>query len=317
MAPPDGVPGPPAADPRAELLPLRPAQARVDLDRLRANHRAVAAQAGRPLMAVVKADAYGHGAVRVARVLEGEGASALGVAFVEEGVALRRAGLRAPIVVLAGFTPAQIDWIVRWDLVPVVSTPAMALSLREAAGRLPRSLAVHLEVDTGMHRLGLDPESLSRAALDLESTGLVAVEGVMTHLASADEDADFTEEQLDRFDEAVADLVRSGLRPRWVHAAASAGLAHLRPSHTLARPGLLLYGLRPRPRGPEVVVRPVMTLAARVFAPRARARACPTAVASSPRGRAGWPPCPWVTRTACRARGAWPREGPWPSPAAA
>jgi alanine racemase len=268
MAPPAAVPGPPAAEALAELARLRPAQARVDLDRLRANYRAVAALAGRPLMSVVKADAYGHGAARVARVLEAEGTSALGVACVEEGVALRRAGLRAPIVVLAGFTPAQIDSLVASDLVAVVSSAAMAASLREAASQLPRPLAVHLEVDTGMHRLGLDPADLARTARDLLSTGRLAVEGVMTHLAGADEDADFTEEQLDRFDEAVADLLRSGLRPRWVHAAASAGLAYLRPTHTLARPGLLLYGLRPRPRCPEVAVRPVMTLAARVFAAR-------------------------------------------------
>ena len=102
---------------------LRPARARFDLDRLAANYLAVAAAAGRPVMPVVKADAYGHGAARVSRHLSALGAPMLAVAYPEEGVVLRAAGVRAPIVVMAGFAPGQVHWLVQHDLTPVVSTP--------------------------------------------------------------------------------------------------------------------------------------------------------------------------------------------------
>jgi alanine racemase len=119
-------------------------------------------------------------------------------------------------------------------------------------------------VDTGMTRLGLTPEQLEPAAHALAESGLVDVEGLMTHLASADESADRTRRQLDLFDDSLARLQRRGIRPQWVHAANSAGLAFLRPTHTLARPGLLLYGLRPRPLSPPVAVKPVMRVSADV-----------------------------------------------------
>jgi alanine racemase len=125
-------------------------------------------------------------------------------------------------------------------------------------------VGVHLKVDTGMTRLGLTPDQLEEAAQVLSDSGLVDVEGLMTHLASADESAEFTARQLDLFDDALARLQRRGVHPQWVHAANSAGLAFLRPTHTLARPGLLLYGLRPRPLSPPVAVKPVMRVSAEI-----------------------------------------------------
>ncbi|HLA79803.1 MAG TPA: alanine racemase [Vicinamibacteria bacterium] len=240
---------------------LRPAQAVVDLDRLRANYRALAAFSPVPLMPVLKADAYGHGAREVARALVELGAPLLAVAYVEEAVELRRAGIATPIVVLAGFAAGQVPVLVEHRLTPVVSTPDQLRAV--LACPEPRRLAAHIKVDTGMGRLGFAPAELPQVAGDLQEAGLV-VEGLMTHLARADEDAAFTHLQLDRFDAAVSDLARTGLRPKWTHAANSAGLAFLRPSHTLARPGLLLYGLRPRPLTPEVEVQPVMTVSARI-----------------------------------------------------
>jgi alanine racemase len=115
-----------------------------------------------------------------------------------------------------------------------------------------------------MGRLGFGLADVSAVAQELTAGGCCSVEGFMTHLAVADEDRAFTEHQLDLFDQALLGLQQVGIRPRWVHAAASAGLAFLRPSHTLARPGLLLYGLQPRPLSPPVAVRPVMRLSARV-----------------------------------------------------
>jgi alanine racemase len=244
------------------LAALRPARARLDLDRLAANYLAVAAWAGRPVMPVVKADAYGHGAARVSRHLVALGAPMLAVAYAEEGAILRVAGVRAPIVVLAGFAPGQVRMLVQNGLTPVVGSPSTlegAIRAGEAAGR---PIAVHLKVDTGMTRLGFTPSAVGEAAARLVESGRVEVEGIMTHLASADEDAAATSRQLDLFEEAVGELGRRGIRPRWIHAANSAGLGFLRRQDTLVRPGLVLYGVRTRPLSPAIDVKPVMAVSA-------------------------------------------------------
>ncbi len=253
--------GPPSS---AELSGLRPARVHVDLTRLRSNYVELRARAGLPLMPVVKADAYGHGATRVALCLEQLGVQALAVAHVDQGVGLRLAGVRAPIVVLAG-DPQQLALAARHDLEVVISTPEMLRAV--LAGGLPR-LSVQVKLDSGMTRLGFADEDFVVAAESLASCDHVELTGAMTHLASADEDAGVTREQLDRFDRALDQLASRDIRPRWVHAANSAGIAHLRASHTLARPGLLLYGLSTRPLSPEVPVRPVMTVSGRVIALR-------------------------------------------------
>jgi alanine racemase len=242
---------------------LRPEEARIDLTRLAANFRAIEAFAQRPLMPVVKADAYGHGAARVALFFESLGAPLLTVAFVEEGVPLRRAGVRAPIVVMAGAGPEEARDVVEHGLTPVVAS-ARSLAGALAAARASRiPLAVHVKVDTGMSRLGFAPRETVAAVRRLRDAGL-RVEGLMTHLATADEDKEASERQLDGFDSVLADLDRQDVQPQWVHVANSAGLLHLRSSQTLVRPGLLLYGLKPRPLSPPILVRPVMTLVGRV-----------------------------------------------------
>jgi alanine racemase len=245
------------------LASLRPTRATVDLDRLSANVRALGSLAGRPVMPVVKADAYGHGAATVGRHLESLGVPMLAVAYVEEGVALRRAGVAVPVVVLAGFTRAQVPVMVEHGLVPVVSTPYTLAAVLGAASERRAPGAVHLKVDTGMSRLGFTRDGFVEAGERLAAAG-VSVEGVMTHLASADEDAGVTERQLDAFDAAVAGLESRGVRPRWVHAANSAGLAFVRATHTLVRPGLLVYGVRPRPLSPNAGVAPVMSVSTRI-----------------------------------------------------
>ena len=246
--------------PDSPLALLRAARARIDLDRLAANYDAIRAAAGVPVMPVVKADAYGHGAATVARALVAKGARHLAVAYVEEGVALRQSGVGVPILVLAGFAPGQAPVLAPYDLTPVVSTPrTLAAVIAHARGGVrPRA---HMKVDTGMGRLGFAAEAFVEAALRLRDAG-IEVEGAMTHLASADEDAGLTARQLDRFDDAVARLAARGLRPPLIHACNSAGLAYIRPTHTLVRPGLMVYGVRPRPLSPEIDVRPVMQVSA-------------------------------------------------------
>jgi alanine racemase len=244
------------------LRHLRPARARIDLDRLAANYGALQRLVPLPVMPVVKADAYGHGALPVARRLLAAGAPLLAVAYVEEAVALREEGFSVPIVVLAAFGPGQERMIRKHDLTPVVSTPRTLEAVLGPSREGRRPLSVHLKVDTGMSRLGFTTAAFVEAAQRLTEAKGIELEGVMTHLANADEDHEATARQLDRFDEAVAALHQRGIRPKYVHACNSAGLALYRPTHTLVRPGLLLYGLRPRPLSPEVDVRPVMTVSA-------------------------------------------------------
>jgi alanine racemase len=244
------------------LRHLRPARAQIDLDRLAANYHALQGLVAAPVMPVVKADAYGHGAAAVARRLVTEGAPMLAVAYVEEAVALREAGLQVPIVVLAAFGPGQERVLRQHQLTPVVSTPRTLEGVLGPAREGRRPLVVHLKVDTGMSRLGFTKDAFVEAALRLVDSKGVTLDGVMTHLACADEDKDATARHLDLFDDAVAALQKRGITPRYIHACNSAGLAFFRPTHTLVRPGLLLYGLRPRPLSPEVDVRPVMTVSA-------------------------------------------------------
>jgi alanine racemase len=270
----------------ARLAALRPVRASIDLSQLVANYHAVAAFVPRLVMPVVKADAYGHGAVWVARALEAAGAPLLAVAYAEEGLALRRAGVMVPIVVLAGFSRPQVAPLLEAGLVPVVSSRAMLDALigvaehRRLEARLnlwpPFEPVVHVKIDTGMTRLGFAPAEIEDVLVELLGAGC-HVDGVMTHLACADEDRAFTERQLDAFDAAVDGLARHGVTPRHVHVANSAGLSFVRESHTLVRPGLLLYGVRPRPLAPQVRVRPVMS----VTAPIARIREVPEGTAVS------------------------------------
>src|SRR5258705_5352755 len=188
------------------LRHLRPARARIDLDRLAANYGALQKLVPVPVMPVVKADAYGHGALPVARRLLAAGAPLLAVAYVEEAIALREEGLSVPIVVLAPFGPGQERLLRKHDLTPVVSTPRTLEGVLAPSREGRRPLKVHLKLDTGMSRLGFDSDGLLAAAQRLMAADGVEVEGVMTHLASADEDEGVTRRQLDRFDDALAAL---------------------------------------------------------------------------------------------------------------
>ncbi len=243
-----------------------PATAWVNLDTIRDNFRAIRNHAGsRAVIPVIKADAYGHGAIEVARAVEPMGVSMFAVAYVEEAIVLRRAGITTPILVLTGFAPDQLDDLFTFHLTPVVSTreqiqALLALPPDEDRSRLP----VHIKVDTGMSRLGFPIREIEPAVHRLEDAEGVRIDGLMTHLASADEDEIATARQLDLFDEAIIRLETLGVRPRLIHAANSAGMAQVRETHSAVRPGLLLYGLAPRPLGPTIVVRPAMELRARV-----------------------------------------------------
>ena len=207
------------------------------------NHLSAPAQ----LMAVVKANAYGHGAVECARALEAVNADWFGVALVEEGIELRRAGITRPIFCLGGFWRGQADDLIARDLTTAVYRLDQAEELNARAGALGRVVNFHLKVDTGMGRL----------------------DGVMTHFAVADSAAtDYTERQIARYEEAVEILRDLGFAPSWRHLANSAGIHAYPQSHgNLARVGGAMYGLMRDALSPNLEpfdARPVMSLHSRV-----------------------------------------------------
>jgi alanine racemase len=237
----------------------RPAWAEVDLGAIRHN-AALLADLAAPaaLGAVVKADGYGHGSVDVARAALDGGATWLAVALVEEGVVLRDAGIESPILLLSEPPADAVAEAVARNLVPTVYTEPGIRSVVTAASAAAGSLstdgpvALHLKIDTGMHRVGADPDEAVGLADLIEAEPGVALQGVWTHLAVADGtgpgDVAFTQLQLDRFDASLSQLADAGHRPALVHAANSAGtIAHPGARRDLVRCGIAVYGELPNP----------------------------------------------------------------------
>ena len=241
----------------------------VDLDAIAHNLRALRSLLAPSveLCAIVKADAYGHGAVPVSRELEARGVEAFAVATVEEGLELRRAGIRRPILVL-GYGFSGIEAVQEHGLAPVIYSPGTAARVSEAARRMKKPLSVHLKLDTGMGRIGLLPEEWKAVVEDLRNNPWIELEGIATHLSCAESDAGFTRTQLDRFREALGQAggLREGQANR-IHAANSAGIVrHPESVFTMVRPGLLLYGVYPEPGlRDKVAVRPAMTFRTHVL----------------------------------------------------
>jgi alanine racemase len=242
---------------------LRPAWAEVDLAAVRSNVAEVLRVTGAErLCAVVKADAYGHGAVPVANAAIDGGATWLAVALVEEARPLRDAGIDAPVLVLAEPPADAMAEAARLDLrVAIYTDQGVDDAVRAGVRR------VHVKVDTGMHRVGAAPGDVVALAKHAAAAGL-DVEGVWTHFAVADEpdrDDRYTARQIERFDECVAELAAAGVEPRIVHASNSAGglLAHA--PYGMVRGGIAVYGYEPNPACPSgAALRPALSLLARV-----------------------------------------------------
>lgn len=240
----------------------------IDLDAIRHNVAILAGLAdGASLCAVVKANAYGHGAVPVARAALEAGASWLGVATVEEGVALRAAGLDAPVLLLSEPPTAAAGEVVAHRLTPLVYTRRGIEALARAARDGQAPFPVHLKVDTGMHRVGASVEEALGLARMIDADEALHFGGLCTHFAVADEPEDtFTSEQVRRFEEARAQLTGAGLTPDVVHASNSAGiLAHPKARYELVRAGIAMYGYAPSPALADCAdLRPALTLRAEV-----------------------------------------------------
>ena len=253
--------------------------ARVDLHALRHNFAAIqqflAAAPGRTspgIIAVVKANAYGHGASRVARALEEAGATMLACADIEEGIVLREAGVQVPILVFGALSVSDLDGLFEHSLTPTISTPWAARAVHAAAARRKSPIGYHLKIDTGMNRLGFRHDNLRRTLPEMLASDRLRLEGVFTHFASADDpESPVFNDQRERFDSAhrVVDeiLVARGAGGILKHASNSAAL--LRDSrvwYDAVRPGLLLYGIVPPPLASTIPLKPVMSLTSRVVA---------------------------------------------------
>ncbi|MCX5682295.1 MAG: alanine racemase [Planctomycetota bacterium] len=246
----------------------RPTYAEIDLRAIRRNFRALKSrlQSGVRMLAIIKADAYGHGAAAVGLALEKAGADMFGVALVEEGVALRKAGLRAPILVMGIAPEDEVVEAMRSDLAVTVDSVATAAALQRHAVACGCTARVHLKIDTGMNRLGLRAEAVPEAAVLVAGMDHLKLEGAYTHFACADEDDEKpSRDQLVQLKSALAGLRAAGITPPLVHAANSAAILRIATAHfDMVRSGLALYGIRPCAAAPEADLQPVLALKSRV-----------------------------------------------------
>ncbi|HEV2827350.1 MAG TPA: alanine racemase [Pyrinomonadaceae bacterium] len=255
-----------------ELSGHRPTWAEINRDALAANFHTVKQHVGPgvSVLAVMKANAYGHGAVQCARRLEREGADWFGVALPEEGIELRNAGIAKPILCLAGFWKGQASLCLQQQLVPVVYRLDLIDALDLAARERNTVADVHVKIDTGMGRLGVRFDEVSEFAGALKRFQNIRVDGIMTHFAAADEPScgPLTKDQIQRFENAVAAFRAQGFNPTYQHLSNSAAIfGQATAWGNMVRPGGVLYGLwrdilAPADRG--VNLRPVMSLHSRI-----------------------------------------------------
>jgi alanine racemase len=219
----------------------------IDLGAIQNNVHQLQTLTGRPVMAIIKANGYGHGLVEVGRASATAGAAWLGVARLEEALVLRNAGVQLPILVLGYTVPERVPDAIVNHVSLALPHPELVQAYAQAAGPVGEPLRVHAKFDSGMGRLGVFPEVGVAFVRQIKETPGLLLEGAFTHMARADEPAlDTTDHQLDRFSRLVAALEGDGLRPPLVHAANSAAAIYYpRARFDMVRPGIALYGLHP------------------------------------------------------------------------
>tara|TARA_R110002020_G_scaffold21373_34_gene72422 strand:- start:2854 stop:3999 length:1146 start_codon:yes stop_codon:yes gene_type:complete len=252
---------------RDDIFGQRPTRIRVDLDAISHNLQALAAHAGVPVMPIIKANAYGHGLVRVGLHLQAQGAGQLGVAFLEEGIALRRAGVTLPILVMGGIFGPQAATVIANDLEVTVSSIDKLRQVEAAAESLGRRATVHLKIDTGMERIGVHSYHAGPFIEAALASRWCDIKGIYSHLACADDpDSPVTARQLERFLGACAHFERVGAPMPLRHLANSGGVLHFPETHLdMVRPGIALFGVLPDAASrPTVELRPAMSLVSQV-----------------------------------------------------
>jgi alanine racemase len=226
---------------------------------------------GARIMAVVKSDAYGHGLIEVSQVLESAGVWGFGISEVEEAVSLRQGGITAPILFMSGLPPEAEKEVMALDLIPGVTDVSSLDTLERVAAVRDEICIVHLKVDTGMGRLGFSPDELYKVVKDPDRWPHLVLEGLYSHLSSADDPLDpFNTVQLDTFASVLDKVKGIGWRPLTVHLANSAGLIHFPSAHyDLVRPGLAIYGSYPGLQSQKgIELRPVMSFRSEIIAVR-------------------------------------------------
>jgi alanine racemase len=196
------------------------------------------------IMAAIKADAYGHGAIEVARTLEAEGAYMFGVASIEEGIELRQAGITSKILILSPILYSQIDALVEYNLIPTISELRFFNVLEKKLKALSKSMLVHVEIDTGMTRTGISYEDAQNSIRSMNRSPYIKIEGLFSHFPLADGDGAFTKRQIKNFRYLVKNLKKYKINPGLIHLANSSGIFKHTDAHFgLVRPGIALYGL--------------------------------------------------------------------------
>ena len=250
------------------MVGRRPTWVEIDLDRLVGNYRALSEHLppGVTVMAVVKADGYGHGASRVAAALQSDGVKAFGVAITEEAVALREGGLSGAILVFGRCFPGQEETFIELGLTPTVYDMDAVERLSRVALARGRPVGYHLKLDTGMGRLGIGPEDVAGFVAEATRHKGARLEGVFSHLSSADEDdLTYTKLQIKRFTQATDEITAAGHHHVLRHVANSAGtLLHSGSLFDMVRAGLSLYGIDPSKKGGPIRLQPVLSFKTRI-----------------------------------------------------
>lgn len=249
---------------------IRPTWAEIDLEAVRNNVRQIRRLIGEgpEIMAVVKAEAYGHGAVVTAKAALRAGATRLGVSLPEEGISLRKAGIEVPVLIFGPLLEDQAGPVCAFNLTPTITGTAGARALAREAGRRNQKVRVHIKVDTGMGRVGVLPGEVLPLVREISTLPNLEIEGIYSHFATADaEDLTYARRQLAVFHRVIDDLRRHGWEIPLKHMANSGAIMNLPESYfDLVRAGIILYGLYPSDHVPSgrLPLRPALTLKARV-----------------------------------------------------
>ena len=255
-----------------ETYKNRPTRAEISLNNLRNNLSIVRSCIRRDvkIMAMVKANAYGHGLYEISSELLKQGVEYLGVAFLEEGIYLRKCGITAPIVVLGAINTDQIVEFIKHDIEITSSSIDKSAAIAAVAKNMGKEAKVHLKIDTGMERIGVHWNHAERFIETSYECKSMTIKGICSHFAKAETDLDFTYQQLNRFESVLNMMEKKRLLPELIHIANSAGVMNYKNSHyTMVRPGIMLYGYNPNGYLPDVrfgdrKLKPVMTLKTKV-----------------------------------------------------
>jgi len=245
----------------------RPTWAEVNLKSLAFNLNQVkkVLSAKTMILATIKADGYGHGLIPVARKLAASKVDYFGVASIDEGIKLRAAGIKIPVLILGLFFKDDIAPLFDYELTPTICSYDLALELDRRGQRLAQRIKVHIKVDTGMGRIGLTEQEALKLIRRIHRLKFIEIEGIFTHFALADINQKFTADQINSFSRLILQLETEGIHIPLAHAANSMGVLAYRQSHfNMVRPGLVLYGLYPRP-GLKINLKPVLSLKTKVM----------------------------------------------------